>query len=318
MRRLPIIDPFRLRRPGCGRRGFTLIEILVSLVVLALLVVLLASMLDRVSQAWMEGEGRSRRNQSGRAISDLMRKELQGALLPIQIDNVTGLQFVVNPPLPADYQNRDSIFWQAPVAATSEFGDVAAVGYFVAWDGLEPQLRRFYASLTQTSPAGVVTADPNFRIYDAPTDWINAAILEAACPADAANDYRGLFAENVVGFWVRCLDPEGNPITQDASGASFSDGFDSRRGYRYANASGPTVIKPACALPAVVEISLALVDARYAQRIDAALKANIIAGTSRSETASEFVDDVQTNAAFEAIRPGLRAYTTRVFLRNSR
>ena len=300
------------------RRGFTVLEILVSMVILSLLIVLLASMMDRISEAWMTGEGRSRANQSGRAIADVMRTELQGALLPIEIDDVDDLQFVVNPSLPAEYQNRDSIFWQAPVATEKTFGDVAEVGYFVAWSGLQPQLRRFHASLTQTSPSGEITPDPNFRIYKNPADWITADILEAASPADEQNDYRGLFADNVLGFWIRCLDPEGNPITQDADGTAFADGYDSRRGYRYQDGSGQLIVKNECALPAVVEISLALIDPRFAQRIDSTLKAKIISGTGQAETASEFVEDAIADAGLEAIRPGLRAYTTTVFLRNSR
>ncbi len=313
------------------RRGFTVLEILVSMVILSLLVVLLASMMGRISEAWMTGEGRSRANQSGRAIADVMRTELQGALLPIEvpidddddddaeeIEEIDNLQFVVNPSLPAEYQNRDSIFWQAPVATDKTFGDVAELGYFVAWDGLQPQLRRLYASLTQTSPSGEVTADPNFRIYKNPTDWITRDILEASSPADEPNDYRGLFAENVLGFWIRCLDPEGNPITQDADGTAFANGFDSRRGYRYRDGSGQMITKVGSALPAVIEISLALIDPRSAQRIDPALKAKIISVTAQAETASEFVEDAIADAGLEAIRPGLRAYTTTVFLRNSR
>ncbi len=302
------------------------------MVILSLLVVLLASMMDRISQAWMTGEGRSRANQSGRAIADVMRTELQGALLPIEVPiddddddedeaevaKIENLQFVVNPTLPAEYQNRDSIFWQAPVATDRAFGDVAEIGYFVAWDGLQPQLRRFYASLTQTSPSGEVTADPNFQIYKNPTNWITSDILAAASPADEPNDYRGLFAENVLGFWIRCLDPEGNPITQDADGNAFANGFDSRRGYRYQDGSGQMVTKVGSALPAVIEISLALIDPRFAQRIEPALKAKIISGTGQAETASEFVEAAIADAGLEAIRPGLRAYTTTVFLRNSR
>ena len=285
---------------------------------LIFLVLLLGELLSQASDLWLAGEGRSRRNQNGRAIADVVRRELKGALLPINPSNQAGLQLVVNPTLSADYLNPSAIFWQMPMATDQQFGDVAEVGYFVAWDDLQPQLRRFYASLAVPGATSSPSSNTNFLIRSAPDNWINNDVLDAACPADASRNYEGLFAENVVGLWIRCLDPEGNPIAKDASGAAYGNTFDSRRGYQYTDSDGQTVVKAAGSLPPLVEISLAQLDTRHRRRIDTQLKQKILSRTAETATASEFVTAALKDTAFNPIREGLHSYTMTVFLQNSR
>jgi prepilin-type N-terminal cleavage/methylation domain-containing protein len=304
------------RYSGRARAGFTLLELLVSMTIVTLLVVLLGQMLSRVSGAWSMAESNKERLQNMRAISDVIKKEMQAALLPVNPAATANLQFVANPPsIPAAYRNRDAVFWQTPLASDQTLGDVAEVGYYIKWDQQVAKLCRFFVNPGKTV-SGVAVSDSNFLIYSEPSNWLSQDTINAVAPADLANHYQGLFAENVLGLWVQFLDPNGEPITQDANGAPFdSNGFDSRRGYTYRDSNGNSVTRH---LPAVVNLSFAMIDARSAQRITPSLKETITSLVTSSTTAEVFVSGAQTNPALHSISPGLRYYQTEIYLQNSK
>ncbi len=307
---------FRAGRQAARRRGFTLVELLVGMTILAILVLLLGQMLSQVSGAWSMAESNKERLQNMRAISDFIDQELQAALLPINRTGTNSLQFVVNSPaIPAAYRNRDAIFWQTPLASDQTLGEIAEVGYFVKWDQQTPKLCRFIVNPGKTV-SGVAVSDSNFLIYTNPSDWLSQGIIDAVAPANLANNYQGLFAENVVGLWVQCLDFTGKPITQDAGGTPFlSNGFDSRRGYKYTDSNGVAVTKQ---LPAVVNLSFAMIDARSATKITASIKDAISTLAAGSANAQEFVTGAQANPAFRSVSQGLRYYQTSIYLQNSK
>src|SRR3954462_10748472 len=95
--------------------GFTLLELLIAFSILAFLVVLLASLVSGVNRAWTSGEQQVSEFQDGRAILELIGRELsQAAISP-------ALQFVHDPDLNRASQrsNSDCIFWQGPGQSTS-------------------------------------------------------------------------------------------------------------------------------------------------------------------------------------------------------
>ncbi|GAT31870.1 Verru_Chthon cassette protein C [Terrimicrobium sacchariphilum] len=74
----PCIDiPFQ-RKPGSG--AFTLIELLVATAVLALISVVLAQMLSATSQTWITGQAKVNNFTKGRAMMDLLTRDLQGGV----------------------------------------------------------------------------------------------------------------------------------------------------------------------------------------------------------------------------------------------
>jgi len=73
MKRLPIYHFIR-------RRGFTLIEMLVAMAVLALVTIVLAQMLQAASQTWLTGQARVNNFNKGRSMLDLLVRDLQGGL----------------------------------------------------------------------------------------------------------------------------------------------------------------------------------------------------------------------------------------------
>ncbi len=305
----------RISRHPFGKCAFSLIEVLVSMVVLLLMVVLLHGILSGASGAWKLGEANKDRMQNARTISDFIANELESALLPLNRTSTNSLQLVVNPPgISTQISHRDSIFWQSPLAVDQVLGDVAEIGYFVRWDTqTNPQnpravLCRFFVNLTSRDPAtGAITANPNFLISSQPNTWLSDTLLDRVAPANATNNYLGLFAENVIGMWVRCLDSGGQVIT--ASGTTFN----SRTGYTDSLLGA----RAACALPTMIDLSLVLIDARSAIRVGPAEMAAITGLVDTSTNADAFVDAALQNSALASFGPAFRAHHVRIHLRNS-
>jgi prepilin-type N-terminal cleavage/methylation domain-containing protein len=320
----------RISRHPHGQRAFTLIEVLVSMAVLLLMVVLLHGILSGASGAWKLGEANKDRMQSARAISDFIANELESALLPLNRTSTNSLQLVVNPSgidsqVSSQVSHRDSIFWQSPLAVDQALGDVAEIGYFVRWDAqTNPQnpravLCRFFVNLTaRNSATGAVTANPDFLISSAPNTWLSgnkSDVLNRVAPANPANDYLGLFAENVIGMWVSCLDSGGQVITLDSTGKVITPArsFDSRTGYTDSLLGA----RAACALPTMIDLSLVLIDARSAIRVAPAEMDSITKLVDASANADAFVDAALQNSALASFRSAFRAHRVRIHLRNS-
>ena len=304
----------RMSRHPRGQCAFTLIEVLVSMAILLLMVVMLHWILSGVSGAWKLGEANKDRMQNARTISDFIANELESALLPLNRTSTNSLQLVVNPQGISQVSNRDSIFWQSPLAVDQALGDVAEIGYFVRWDKTNPQnpravLCRFFVNLTaRNTTTGAVTANPNFLISDQPNAWLSNDVLNRVAPVPtAANGYLGLFAENVIGMWVSCLDSGGAVIA--ASGTTFN----SRSGYTDSLLGA----HPACALPTMIDLSFVLLDARSAVRVGPAEMAAISGLVDTSTNADAFVDAALLNSALASFRPAFRAHHVRIHLRNS-
>lgn len=304
-------------------RGFTLVELMVSVTVLALLVALLGGLFGQVSRAWVAGEGNVERHRNVRALGDYIAAELQGAVLPVEEFAKGGrgnLQFVINPPkLGADFRNADAIFWQAPLATESSHGDLAEVGYFVKWEAKRPMLCRFFVNPSVGSGSSVKpTAE--FLIYDAnPEKWLSDSLLnDVVQPANKSQGYKGLLAENVIGFWTRPYGLDGVELSPGVGKRTF----DSRVGYLSAFETTDTKgvkqqWKEQRYLPASVRVSLAQLDSRHAQRLDPIWETvRDLAKTSTD--AADFLEKLRANPALAPLLPGVRIYATEVQLHNAR
>lgn len=315
------------------RRGFTLLEVLVSVSILLAIVAMLSVVFNEITRAWQKGEGRSERRRSARSLSDFIAGELQGALLPVEtLAKVppSNLQLLINPPtsqVPADYRNADAAFWQAPIATETSFGEVAQVGYFVKWmptdAGQRPVLCRFFVNPSMQDPSGAIVQNPDFKIYD-PTDadaWLSDSLLKKVAPADKASGYVGLFAENVVGLWLRFYSLDGTELPKSPPKV-----FDSRKGYdlnvTYKDASGTQQTKiEQRYLPAVLTVSVAQIESRLAVRLDNVWQS--VQDLSRQATdAADFVERLQnaekSNPGIRPLLSGMRTYTTQIQLTNGR
>lgn len=258
---------------------------LVSITVLAFLVVILAGLVGQAMRMLTRGRSQTETLQTLRAVSHMMSRDLQGAVLPLRPTNQISLQFVQNPPtVTAAYRNPDSIFWQSTIASETNHTDIAIVGYFVLWDKSNPSNPKGKLCRYFVPPSDA----PNYSIYTQPDAWISDALITANAPGTQTALYKGMLAENVIGFWVsfEASDNAGNPLTLPTP-------FDSRIAQR---------------LPNVAVVSYAFVSPAAAKRITdtAAITALYANGPSN------FVSNLP-----QAIRQEARLYTTRILFKRS-
>lgn len=185
-----------------NRGAFTLVELLLATAILTLIAVILTSLLTSVSRAWTAGEQQSSGFQDGRAVLELLSRELSHAVMS------PALQFVQNPSLPSGMSHRlhsDSIFWQAPVARTAA-GNLAAIGYYLTADY---QLRRFFVPPSDQANYQIFTTTN--RPTDNSAPWVTGFVDR--------DPLSTTIATGVLAFWVRCFDINGDTIPWLSTGA---------------------------------------------------------------------------------------------------
>ena len=281
------------------QQGFTLVEIMVAVAVCSLLLIMLLAVAMRMSDIWQGGNRQAQQGRNTRALLDSISRELSVAMLPLadKEANKTGnLQFIVNPAaLSASIKNSDSIFWQAPIAQGNDAGDIAELGYFVRWIGNKAALCRFYIN-----PAD----HDNYLLYaENPDAWLSDQLVNkvtsATQSANANDSYQGLFAENVIGFWVTCYEYDSAGHLSIVS----SDGkYDSRMTKK---------------LPQIVQIDMVQIDNTSAARVqDVTLITNKYGLARKADGTVDM--DAFIGALPDSLRSSARAYSTRVFLQNTR
>lgn len=314
-----------------GSLGFTILELLAAMAVFMLFMVILFSVLFQVNLGWQQGQSRIEPRKSGRVILDQIRRELQMAAMPANramvyksgVPSSTQLsyQFLVNPTgLASSILNPQAIFWQAPLE-----GRMAEVGYFVRWDVTKASnpramLCRFF----------VKQGDANYQILSQPENWLTSSIIDNVAPgtvdsANPANSYKGWFADNVIGLWVRCLDPNGNPIVTDGLGTGYSQyAYDSRRAYRYSPGTSAVIksgyqdltgnLNILSNLPDSVEVALVILDNQAAERLSSKPSYGISSPSLESfwKDIDQFVKSLP-----EPVRKGARVYSARIKLNDA-
>jgi len=300
--------------------------------VLSILILLYVGFFNQASRAWIAGGDNAERRRNDRALTDFIGTELRGALLPVETVSNTGhgdLQFLINPPstqVPAANRNGDVIFWQAPLATEATYGDIAEVGYFVRWNTTPsgdpaPMLCRFFVNPSTTDSTGAIVKNPNYLIYDTnPKSWLSGSLLDTVAPATKASGYLGLFAENVLGLWVRSYGLDGVELPRE--------NFDSRTGYtctfKTTDSSGAKQSwTEKRYLPGKVRISIVQIDSHYAARLGpAATYIHQIIASNTVRDAEDFLTALRGLAvgtpAVAALLPGIRIYANEIQLSNSR
>ena len=279
---------------ACARpRAFTLVELLVSMAVVAFVVVMITSLSNGTARVWSGGERTVENNQTGRAVLEIIARELSQAAVSSK------LPFVQNPILPAGANQRssDSIFWVAPLSSTNG-GDLCEVGYYLTTPF---ELKRFFVPPSDTNNYMVLSTTPTDYTLR-PTgnsggtnDHANAALWATSfvTKTDANNrPVSNTVATGVLNFFVRCLDVNGDPIPWLDSRLKYNSAEPMRPAtpgvrnstavngsnpssftYTYFNAgnlSDPQNTAPAYLLPYAVELTLITIDAKSLQRLGAA------------------------------------------------
>ncbi len=293
--------------PSAGKnsaRGFTLLEMLVTLAILSLISVVLAGMSAEVGRGYGISQNETDRRMAIRTVLDYMAKELRIASLALNQNSAISqgkgtLEMLISPAVlgtpPNSMNCPDSVFWQAPIATDGQAkGEMAEVGYFIRWSSGQASLCRFFVNPSDTT---------NYLVYSNPSNWLSVGLLNSVAPSDHADSYRGLFLDNVLGLWVQAS-PDPN-----LSGTAYTKPYDS---------SLPQT--PGHPLPASITISLVVLDAPSAIRFQ---NANAGAGSSPpaaistlyGDTPQTFADDVN---AMSLVKGGATVVSTSVSMANYR
>jgi hypothetical protein len=301
--------------------------------VLALLLVVLVQMLNAISKTWGDGEKRIENFGNGRAILDLIARELA----PAVISNAH--QMIQNPftdaqrsaTVPTLAPNSDSLFWQAPLRASPN-GDLCEVGYYLTDPGANGkgpyQLKRFF--VPQDHAKFLVYAT-SYTPNSTTARWI-ASPTGTTFTATEFDNVSSVVSDGVLGFWVRCFDVNGEPIpwflsnspekasapnTKFNSAARFQPAVVGTAGsitspWPYTLNTSP-ITAQANRLPSVIEISIATIDSRT-------LKRNPTLPTTPTVATPSDLPNVLTTL-FNVTLPGnridsARLFTTRVRLIN--
>lgn len=277
-------------------RGFTLVELLIAITILSFLVLLLSSLVSAVNRAWLSGERQAESFQDGRAIMEIISRELSQAVISPH------LQFIQNPGdlsslltgSTTQVSNSESLFWQT-VSTGDALGNVTETGYYLTHrvdsNNIEHfELRRFF--VPPTDPKNTVpTPTPNsaYHIYDSPTPviyntsannvrpaWINLSSNAFDPPRKDFEYFSSVVSDGVVGLWIRCLDGNGEAIPWSSatdpstspirfnSTAYFQPSIPGQTAsFRYTN---PGNTEQANQLPAAVELTIIMVDSRTLAR----------------------------------------------------
>lgn len=212
------------RRRRSARHGFTLVEMMVSITLLAALLLILNTVTGAAGRAWREGQNHTDTFQTARTSLEIVSRELAPAVVD------TRMQFVVAPAsILTDRGATDvvassnTLLWMAPLA---EKGALACVGYYLARDEEQHfyRLKRIYITADEQQKSHVyfpqMTNEANARDISLRTSavdakWFTRGWNEAAFDEEDPNNdqvFVSTAADGVIGFWVRCVDLMGQTI----------------------------------------------------------------------------------------------------------
>jgi hypothetical protein len=314
------------------------------------LVFLLSSMVRAVGRVWVAGGERVENFQNGRAILELISRELSPAVIS------NSLQFVQNPGTPSaanlnallpasspQVANSDSLFWQAPGPGNA-VGNISEIGYFLTQDLSTPSSPKYRLHRFAIQPDNLPVSDANhrFRIYDSPSAFTGYPAASRWLPPDAAPWLTQLTAtqfqaslsplsDGVIAFWVRCLDKNGDLIPWLKDAASYSSAvplkFNSAAGFNPAVAGSADSFHytdmastlAANRLPSAVELTIVTIDSSTLDRPDIPAKLDSVI-TSMSAPAdpdevSALASQFMANLAGQGITSA-RLFSTTVPLAN--
>lgn len=259
---------------------------MVSMGILALLLLILASVVVHTLSIFQGFQHSKQTRQSGIQGLDMMAKDLQSALFPTKLSDQSSYQMIQNPSfLGDDYSNRDSLFWQGMGFQDDQVADVVEFGYFIQWivssNRSKAVLRRMMIASDDKE---------NYLLYRLPRQWLSEEMLTQLYPGDLHKSDRGVIAENVIALWITLYGREGEG------------------GQELSEISAPFDSRAAVLMPCLARISLVTVDDAAAAKITPATM-KIIRNLYNRESVDLFVKSLPRE-----IRSGTAVFTTEVAL----
>ena len=148
-----------------SRAAFTLIELMVSMAILGLIMVILFSIFEEVNKAWLNSENRVETFTQGRAVLDLLSRELSQAVATPKI---------------TFYGDVNKLYFIAPVNTDpANQADLCEVGYeYESVDTLGKPTMKITRRLTLPTAANIA-AGSYWDFYANPSSWWNDSVEPA-------------------------------------------------------------------------------------------------------------------------------------------
>lgn len=256
-----------------ARLGFTLLELLVAMAILAILVLLLSGLIDGMFRGAGVASSNADRTERAGMIASRMVRDLKSTLTPLSGSVTNGPQFLLTPAGLSNVSRPQSVIFQAPVARDDAVTDIATVAYFARWLPGDP-------SRSVLCRLEVPLVDPSFLAGN----WADMAFVDAHAPAvSTANPpFLGLLEENVLALWMRAVAEDG----------SLSYSYDSRVQGR---------------LPTAVDFAFVVVDPQAAANLSTLPPFNAVNPANMEDEVQAFV-----NALPETTRRGARIFRASV------
>lgn len=219
---------------GRTRGGFTIVELLVSVGLLATLMLVLSAVTESASRAWREGTNRTDTFQSARTALELMARELSPAVVDTRMQFVIGPNTIVsnvvrksNATLADKFAPESPVLlWMAPLG---ENGSLRCIGYYLHRDEARKfyRLKRIIIAPPQLPekpspyfPRMVSTAsarDTTLRTSPVNATWFtrtwDAAAFDDEDPENTSAVVSSA-ADGVIALWAQPIDLLGNPVPQ--------------------------------------------------------------------------------------------------------
>lgn len=332
--------------PRAPRSGFTILEVLVSFAVLAILLVLLATMIGRTSSVWSYTRGQVEQFREARDAFDTLTRKLSEATLNTYLDyeDASGatrtaatsgsfvprtygrqseLRFLSGPDLRGE---SHAVFFQAPLGRT-ENGPAAGsprllntLGYYVDYGDDAAFLPAFLAPRTRFRLMEFCEPTEKLSVYQftsgsaSPSDrtsrkWFTDSLNAADPPVQ-------IVADNIIALVLLPILPAADRQAGGYSESSLAPDYvyDST-----ARKSDPN-LNPRHQLPALIRLTMVAMDETSARRLGAdTLTAIRSAVSTRFLQADRYESDLKSLQE-ELTRLGVRyeVFTSQVMLKNAK
>lgn len=337
---------FPIRRGAGLQRGFTLLEMLVSFAVLAVLLVLFTTMISRTTSIWSYTRGQAEQFREARDAFDALTRKLGEATLGTYMDyeDASGLtrtsatstsfvpqtygrqselRFLCGPGIKGD---SHAVFFQAPLGKTSgtaQSGDsrlLNTVGYYLEYGSDASFLPSFIKPRNRLRLMEFCEPSDDLSIYRYTSGTASPSERESQAwftvPLAAQSPPVTITAENIIALILLPVLPASDLQAGAYSESSLAPNYTYNSTERVADPN----LNPRNQLPPIVRVTMIATDETSAARLSdnqiATLRSEV---STRFKNASNYNTDLQQlQAKLTELGVSFRVFTTNVILKNAK